>query len=172
MNVRRPECEEQPLRPIFLKARLNQTTMLSGVIAAAALGTNYMARASRNFSRRRKRIRKIGMHRDQSATALFRRVITKLDDIADLAAAVDNHVPGQVCDLACPQSGFRRQQDNHSVANRMSGALGEGQEICDIELGKYLGLFAEHASHLKRTAKCKSCNFAQQFEFNADQMSF
>ena len=31
-NVRRPEWDEQPLRPIFLNALLNHTTMLSGVI--------------------------------------------------------------------------------------------------------------------------------------------
>src|SRR6476620_5622793 len=31
-NVRRPECDEQPLRPMFLNARLNHTTMLSGLI--------------------------------------------------------------------------------------------------------------------------------------------
>src|ERR1700730_17160591 len=31
-NVRRPECDEQPFRPMFLNARLNHTTMLSGVI--------------------------------------------------------------------------------------------------------------------------------------------
>src|SRR5947209_10309597 len=31
-NVRRPEWDEQPFRPMFLNARLNHTTMLSGVI--------------------------------------------------------------------------------------------------------------------------------------------
>src|ERR1700730_8772744 len=31
-NVRRPECDEQPFRPMFLNARLNHTTMLSGLI--------------------------------------------------------------------------------------------------------------------------------------------
>src|SRR5260370_8306947 len=31
-NVLRPECDEQPFRPMLLNARLNQTTMLSGVI--------------------------------------------------------------------------------------------------------------------------------------------
>src|SRR4029077_9522139 len=31
-NVRRPECDEQPFRPMFLNARLNHTTMLSGII--------------------------------------------------------------------------------------------------------------------------------------------
>src|SRR3984893_6369655 len=31
-NVRRPECDEQPLRPMFLNARLNHTTMLSDLI--------------------------------------------------------------------------------------------------------------------------------------------
>src|SRR6478735_1262795 len=31
-NVRRPECDEQPFRPMFLNARLNHTTMLSGRI--------------------------------------------------------------------------------------------------------------------------------------------
>src|SRR6202022_4978642 len=29
-NVRRPECDEQPFKPIFLNARLNHTTMLPG----------------------------------------------------------------------------------------------------------------------------------------------
>ena len=40
MNVRRPEWDEQPCRPMLRNARLNQTTMLSGVIGAAALGSN------------------------------------------------------------------------------------------------------------------------------------
>src|ERR1700738_4528475 len=31
-NVRRPECDEQPFRPMFLNARLNHTTMLTGRI--------------------------------------------------------------------------------------------------------------------------------------------
>src|SRR5271166_5204583 len=31
-NVRRPECNEQPFRPMFLNARLNHTTILSGLI--------------------------------------------------------------------------------------------------------------------------------------------
>ena len=32
MNVRRPECDEQPLRPMLRNTRLNQTTILNGVI--------------------------------------------------------------------------------------------------------------------------------------------
>ena len=35
MNVRRPECDEQPCRPMCRNARLNQTTMLSGLMATA-----------------------------------------------------------------------------------------------------------------------------------------
>src|ERR1700732_658545 len=31
-NVRRPECDEQPFKPMFLNARLNHTTILSGFI--------------------------------------------------------------------------------------------------------------------------------------------
>src|SRR5215472_922224 len=31
-KVRRPECDEQPVRPMFLNARLNHTTMLSAVM--------------------------------------------------------------------------------------------------------------------------------------------
>jgi hypothetical protein len=31
-DVRRPECDEQPCRPMLRKTRLNQTTILSGVI--------------------------------------------------------------------------------------------------------------------------------------------
>jgi hypothetical protein len=72
------------------------------------------------------------MDRDQPTAALFCRVIPKLDDIADLAARIDHHIPRQVCDLAGAQSGFRRQQDNHSVTDRVAGAIGEGQEIGHI----------------------------------------
>jgi hypothetical protein len=72
------------------------------------------------------------MHRYHPTAAFLCRVIPKLDDIADLAAGVDHHVPRQVCDLACPQPGFRRQHDNHSVTDRVAGAIGEGKEICHI----------------------------------------
>ena len=41
-NVRRPECDEQPFRPMFLNARLNHTTMLSGRHPAAALGRDHI----------------------------------------------------------------------------------------------------------------------------------
>jgi hypothetical protein len=43
----------------------------------------------------------------QPTAALLCRVITKLDDIADLAARIDHHVPRQVCDLAGTHSGLR-----------------------------------------------------------------
>ena len=53
-------------------------------------------------------------------------------------------VPRQVCDLACAQAGFCRQQDNHSVADRMAGAIGKNQEVVDTADGKYFCLLTGH----------------------------
>jgi len=78
------------------------------------------------------------VHRDQPTTTFLCRAIAELDDIADMSARIDDHVPRQVCNLACAQARFRRQQDNHAIADRLPGAIGEGQEISYIERGKYL----------------------------------
>ena len=102
---------------MFLNARLNQTTMLSGVMAPPRSDRMTWPDASRSLKPRGKRSRKIGMHRDQPAAAVLGRIIAKLDHIADVAAAIKHHVPGQVRDLAGAQSGLGRQQDDHSVTN-------------------------------------------------------
>jgi hypothetical protein len=71
-------------------------------------------------------------------------VITKLDHRTDVAGWIEYHVPRQVCDLACAQAGFRRQQDNYSIADRMAGASGKNQEIVDLGDGQYFRLLAKH----------------------------
>jgi hypothetical protein len=85
--------------------------------------------------------------RASASAALLCRAITQLDDIADLASRVDHHVPRQACDLASAQAGFRRQQDNYSIADRMAGASGKNQEIVDLGDGQYFRLLAWHVSN-------------------------
>jgi hypothetical protein len=99
---------------------------------AASLGPNYMPWLSPALAPSRQGVGKIRMNWYQPTAALLCRVVTKLDDVVDLAGRIDHHVPRQVCDLAGTHSGFRRQQDNHSVADRVSGAIGEDQKIRDI----------------------------------------
>ena len=85
-------------------------------------------------------------------------MITQLDDIADLTTCIEHHVPRQACDLAGTQAGFRRQQDDHTVADRMPGAVDEGQEICQIERCKGLGLFAELLGRVDKVVDRRTAN--------------
>ena len=71
-------------------------------------------------------------------------MITELDRLADLAACVEHHVPGQARDFAGAQTGLRRKQNNHSIAEWMTAAFGKGEQIRHIARTKDLGLFAEH----------------------------
>jgi len=114
---------------------------------AVPFGSNHMPRPSRSLAPGGKGVGKRGVHRDQATAALLCRAITQLDDIADLASRVDHHVPRQACDLASAQAGFRRQQDNYSIADRMAGASGKNQEIVDLGDGQYFRLLAWHVSN-------------------------
>ena len=58
--------------------------------------------------------------------------IGEFDQAADLAVGVEHHVPGQVRDLASPQPGLGRQQDQDLVAERVPGTAGEHEEVADV----------------------------------------
>ena len=95
----------------------------------------------------------LGMHRNQAAAALLGHSIAQLDGVADLTARVQHHVPGQARDFAGAQTGLRRQQNDHTVAERMAAAIGEGDQIRHVSRSKNLGLFAEHVTRPKLNNK-------------------
>ena len=72
------------------------------------------------------------MDRYGPAAALLGRMIAELDQLADLAAAINHHVPGQVSDLTGPQSGLHLKQNDETIAQRISGAIGEQQEVAEM----------------------------------------
>ena len=104
MNVRRPECDEQPCRPMLRNARLNQTTILSGVMGPPRSdrmkGPVPVKRPPSTVSASRK----IGMNRDQPATAVLGGDIAQLNHRTDFASGIEHHVPGQVGDLTGAQA--------------------------------------------------------------------
>jgi ABC-type uncharacterized transport system substrate-binding protein len=56
------------------------------------------------------------MNRYQPTAAFLCCVVTQLDQAADLAGSIDDHVPGEVCNLTGPQPCLGREQHDHSVA--------------------------------------------------------
>jgi hypothetical protein len=115
---------------------------------ATSLGSNHVSRPpGRRLPPSRKGIGQCGVHRNQPTTALLGRDITQCNGVADLTTCVEHHVPGQACDLAGAQAGFCRQQNHHAVAEWMTAAIGEGEQIRQLARSKDLGLFAEHVTH-------------------------
>ena len=64
--------------------------------------------------------------------------------LADPPGRIEHHVPGQVGDLARAQAGLGRQQHDHAVAQRVSGAAGKDQQIVEIGCRQKFCLFAWH----------------------------
>jgi hypothetical protein len=149
MKVRRPEWDEHPSSPTYSYARSNQTTMLSAVIGPPRSDRTTCPDAVEAWPPNRKGIRKIRVHRNQATTALLGRVITQLYTGPDLTVCIEHHVPRQARDFAGAQTGLRRQQNHHAIAEWMAAAIGEGEQICDVARSKGLGLFAEHVTHPK-----------------------
>ena len=116
MNVRRPEWDEQPLSPMLWNARLNQSTILSGVIGPPRsdrmTGPMPFARPCKGGER----LAKIGMQRDQSAAAVLGGDVMQLDHRTDIAGWIKHHVPGQMGDLTGPQTSLGGQQHDQTIA--------------------------------------------------------
>ena len=125
-------------------ARLNQTTMLSGVMAPTALGSNDRSVASRATTIGSEGLAKIGVYRDQSAAAVLGRNVAQLDHRTNVAGWIEHHVPGQVGDLTGAQASLGGQQDDHTVTKGMSGAAGKNKEVVDVAKGEYFCLLARH----------------------------
>ena len=64
--------------------------------------------------------------------------------LADPPGRIEHHVPGQVGDLARAQARLGRQQHDHAIAQRVSGAAGKDQQIVEIGRGQKFCLFAWH----------------------------
>ena len=123
-------------------ARLNQTTMLRGVIgpprsdrmtgpmpvAGTAIGGDGLA--------------KVGVCRDQPAAAVLGGDVAQLDHRTDAAGRIEDHVPGQVGDLTGPQASLGGQQHDHAVTEGVPGAAGKNQEVVDVTTGEYFCLLA------------------------------
>lgn len=58
----------------------------------------------------------IGIHRNAPSRIVLGDGVAHCDRVGDLAAGIKDHRPIEIGDLACPQSGFDRQQDYCSVA--------------------------------------------------------
>ena len=56
------------------------------------------------------------MDRDQPTVSFLGRLVPELDHWADLAARIENHVPGQAGDLAGAQPRFYREEENYLIA--------------------------------------------------------
>ena len=96
---------------------------------------------------------------NEPAAAFLGCMILQLYDVADLAARVEYHVPGQISDLAGPQASLQRQQHHHAVAQRMAAAIRKGEQISHVEQGKDLGLFSGHMDMSKQQKRaCRSNN--------------
>jgi hypothetical protein len=135
MNVRRPECDEQPLRPMLRNARRH---------GAAALGSDDRSAAGRETAIGGEGLPKIGVHGDQSAAAVLGCDVPELDHGSDVAGWIEHHVPGQVGDFTGAQTSLGGQQDDHTVTKGMPGAVGKDQEVVDVAKREYFCLLAWH----------------------------
>ena len=81
---------------------------------------------------------------DQPTASLLGCAITQLDHAADFASGIEDHVPGQLGDLAGPQSGFDRQQHDQLVPDGVAGVAGKDEEAIQLMIRKCLRLLARH----------------------------
>jgi hypothetical protein len=52
------------------------------------------------------------MHRNQPTAVLLGRAVAQFDRLTDFAGRAQDHLPGQLCDLASTQASFERQQQD------------------------------------------------------------
>src|ERR1019366_2390657 len=141
----RDECEAPGMRRAAFQADLVERSVEPNHDAqrrhlATALGANDVCRVSRRLgprslgprslaprrlAPRRERLAQVGMKGDQPPTALLGGTVAQLNDAADLALGIEHHVPRQRGNLASAHAGFRRQQHDHTVAERISGPAGK-----------------------------------------------
>ena len=74
----------------------------------------------------------IRVERNQATTIVFGGVIPELDQRSDFTGRIEHHVPRQVGDLAGAQAGLDRQENDDTVAFRISGRGGVDEEVFDL----------------------------------------
>jgi hypothetical protein len=84
------------------------------------------------------------VNRNQTAALLLGGTVARLDDETDFAGRPQDHVPGQLGDLASAQASLERQEYNQMVSVGVSGRGGKDEEASCLLFGKYLGLFSHH----------------------------
>jgi hypothetical protein len=81
---------------------------------------------------------------DEAAALLLGGAVAQLDHVADFAGRPQDHVPGELGDLASPQACLERQQQDQMVSAGVSGGGGKDEEASCLLIGEYFGLFARH----------------------------
>src|ERR1700730_10648145 len=141
-KVRRPECDEQPFRPMFLNARLNHTTILSGRFRpprSDAITYSDEGDTCRQAPRAAARSGWTGIDRPlhflAAASASSMRPLTW-----PLASTTMSHVRVAISPARSPC--LRRQQDHDRVPQGMAGAAGKDQQVTDVGHRKYFCPFS------------------------------
>jgi hypothetical protein len=147
MNVRRPEWDEQPSRRRARYAVENQTTILSGFIGPPRSDRTTGPVPTVMSRPDSEGVPQLRVQRDPSSASIFRSVISQLNGATYLAIRIEDHVPGQFCNLAGPQPGLCGQQHDDLVSDGMPGTFGVDKEIFYIVFGYRFRLLAEHISH-------------------------
>lgn len=84
------------------------------------------------------------MNWNEPAAFLLGRAVTQLDHVADFAGRPQDHVPGQLGDLAGAQASLERQQQDQAISASVSGGGGKDEEASCLLFGEYLGLSSRH----------------------------
>ena len=74
------------------------------------------------------------MDRNQTTTSFLGCFVSELNDRTDLAARIENHVPGQVGDLAGSQPGFHGEEDDYLVTFGVEGGAGVRQKSPQLSI--------------------------------------
>jgi hypothetical protein len=95
----------------------------------ATLGPNHQGGALRHAMPNSEGIPQLRMQWDLSSASILRSAIPQLDGATYATIRIEDHVPGQVGDLAGPHPSLCGQQRDDLVSHRMPGAFGVDKEI-------------------------------------------
>jgi hypothetical protein len=113
----------------------------------ATLRPNHRASANRHKPPDSEGIPQLRMHGDLPSASIFRGMIPQFDGATYAAIRIEDHVPGQFCNLAGSEPGLGGQQHNDLVSGWMPGAFGVDKEIFYIVFGYRFRLLAGHILH-------------------------
>ena len=143
--MRRPECDEQPLKANVPEGAIEPDYDTQWRHRPAALGLNERSAAGRETAISSERLPKIGVQRGSIGRSRSWPRVPELDHGSDVAGWIEHHVPGQVGDFTGAQASLGGQQDDHTVTKGMPGAVGKDKEVADVANREYFCLFASHS---------------------------